>query len=431
LKESEVTDNPPTVAILGLGYVGVTLAAAMAEKGYRVHGVDVQPAVLDALAHGRSHLFEPGVDDVFARHVGTRITVGAELPDEPIDAAIISVSTPVDENTHLPVLVVVRSTVPVGTSRAVVLPKLLGAWGRATLVMAPERTIQGQALRELVELPQVVGGLDEESLRAGLRLFDLLSNELVPVSTLETAELVKLTNNCHTDLIYSYGNEVAMMAEGFGLDPLEVIRATNLHYPRPDIARPGYVGGGCLSKDPYIMISSGRSVGYTPHLVGGARELNELLPVHVARRVVELAPTARTLAVLGWAYKGWPPTDDMRGTPIAAMMPVFTAAGLRVVGHDPLVGADVIRAYGGEPVDVEEAFGTADAVLLITDHPDYRAMDLDALLAGNGPARGPVQLVYDSWRILSEATVTGHGIRYAGIGYQPRPAAAPLAEVTA
>jgi UDP-N-acetyl-D-mannosaminuronic acid dehydrogenase len=449
LKESEVTDNPPTVAILGLGYVGVTLAAAMAEKGYRVHGVDVQPAVLDALAHGRSHLFEPGVDDVFARHVGTRITVGAELPDEPIDAAIISVSTPVDENTHLPVLdnlaaaaehvarrcdpdtlVVVRSTVPVGTSRAVVLPKLLGAWGRATLVMAPERTIQGQALRELVELPQVVGGLDEESLRAGLRLFDLLSNELVPVSTLETAELVKLTNNCHTDLIYSYGNEVAMMAEGFGLDPLEVIRATNLHYPRPDIARPGYVGGGCLSKDPYIMISSGRSVGYTPHLVGGARELNELLPVHVARRVVELAPTARTLAVLGWAYKGWPPTDDMRGTPIAAMMPVFTAAGLRVVGHDPLVGADVIRAYGGEPVDVEDAFGTADAVLLITDHPDYRGMDLDALLAGS-PARSHIQLVYDSWRILSEATVTGHGIRYAGIGYQPRPAAAPLAEVTA
>jgi UDP-N-acetyl-D-mannosaminuronic acid dehydrogenase len=173
------------------------------------------------------------------------------------------------------------------------------------------------------------------------------------------------------------------------------------------------------------MIASGESVGYQPHLVGGARDLNELLPVHVARRVVELAPTAKTLAVLGWAYKGWPPTDDMRGTPIAAMMPVFTAAGLRVVGHDPLVGPDVIRAYGGEPVTVARAFASADAVLLITDHPDYRTMDLARLLAGS-----PTGLVYDSWRILSEASVTGHGVRYAGIGYQPRPAAAPLAEVT-
>jgi UDP-N-acetyl-D-mannosaminuronic acid dehydrogenase len=442
MKESTVTTNPPTVAILGLGYVGVTLAAAMAEKGYRVHGVDVQPTVLDALARGRSHLFEPGVDDVFARYVGSRITVGPELPDAPLDAAIISVSTPVDDVTHRPVLdnlaaaaehvarrcspdtlVVVRSTVPVGTSRAVVLPKLLAAWGTAKLVMAPERTIQGQALRELVELPQVVGGLDADSLQAGLRLFDLLSNELVPVSTLETAELVKLTNNCHTDVIYSFGNEVAMVAEGFGLDPLEVIRATNLHYPRPDIARPGYVGGGCLSKDPYIMMASGESVGYTPHLVGGARELNELLPAHVARRVVELAGGARTLAVLGWAYKGWPPTDDMRGTPIAAMMPLFTAAGLRVVGHDPLVGPEVIRAYGGEPVTVEEAFATADAVLVITDHPDYRGLDLDRLLADS-----PARLVYDSWRILSEPAVTGRGIRYAGIGYQPR---TRLAGVTA
>jgi UDP-N-acetyl-D-mannosaminuronic acid dehydrogenase len=438
MKESTVTTNPPTVAILGLGYVGVTLAAAMAEKGYRVHGVDVQPAVLDALSRGRSHLFEPGVDDVFARYVGSRITVGPELPDAPLDAAIISVSTPVDDVTHRPVLdnlaaaaehvarrcspdtlVVVRSTVPVGTSRAVVLPKLLAAWGTAKLVMAPERTIQGQALRELVELPQVVGGLDADSLQAGLRLFDLLSNELVPVSTLETAELVKLTNNCHTDVIYSFGNEVAMVAEGFGLDPLEVIRATNLHYPRPDIARPGYVGGGCLSKDPYIMVSSAGA--RPPFLVEQARKLNEYLPVHVATRIVELIRAQRgdtqgaRLAVLGWAYKGWPPTDDMRGTPIEAMMPVFSEAGLTVLGHDPLVAADVIRRYGGEPVSIDKAFTDADAVLVINDHPDYRAIQIDTALGGD---RRPA-VVFDSWRILDEQAVTAAGVRYAGIGYLP------------
>ncbi|GFJ89179.1 UDP binding domain-containing protein [Phytohabitans rumicis] len=282
--------------------------------------------------------------------------------------------------------------------------------------MAPERTIQGQALRELVELPQVVGGLDDESLRLGLDLFGGLARELVPVSSMEVAELVKLTNNCHTDLIYSFGNEIAMLTERLGLDPLEVIRATNLDYPRPDIAKPGYVGGGCLSKDPYLLIDSARQRGHEPYLLGKVRELNEDLPAHVAQRVVELMgdTAGATLCVLGWAYKGWPPTDDMRGTPIAGMMPVFRAAGMRVTGHDPLVGDEVIRAYGGEPVPVDAGFAGADAVLVITDHPDYRRLDLGHLMAG-----GRTRLVYDSWRILDEPTVLRHGARYAGIGYEP------------
>src|SRR5205814_9797259 len=210
----------------------------------------------------------------------------------PADAAIICVSTPVDPATRRPnlanlgaaarqvaeecgpeTLVVVRSTVPVGASRAVVLPELLARWGRARLAFAPERTIQGQALRELVELPQVVGGLDSDGREAAAALFAKITQRIVPVSSLEAAELVKLVNNCHTDLIYSYGNEVALMAERWGLDPLEVIRAANVDYPRPDLARPGFVGGACLSKDPYILISASRATGYTPWLVGQARGL--------------------------------------------------------------------------------------------------------------------------------------------------------------
>ncbi|GAA2796629.1 nucleotide sugar dehydrogenase [Kribbella solani] len=420
----------PSVGIVGLGYVGVTLAAAMALKGFEVHGADVQPAVLDSLRRGKPHLFEPGVEDVFARCVNQNLFVAEELP-ESLDAAIISVSTPVDPVTHEPdlrnlaaaaaavakrcspdTLVVVRSTVPVGASREVVLPALLAEWGSAHLVMAPERTIQGQALRELVELPQVVGALDAASLERGVRLFGRLCKQVVPVSSLETAELVKLGNNCHTDLIYAFGNEIAMLTERFGLDPLEVIRATNLDYPRPDLAKPGYVGGGCLSKDPYIMLSAAGRSGHAPGLVRAARTLNEQLPVHVAERVAAMMG-AGTLAVLGWAYKGSPPTDDMRGTPIAAMMPVFEAAGIRVVGHDPLVPDAVIRAYGGDPVGLSTAFRTADAVLVITDHAEYRAVDIAQLLTDS-----PVRLVYDSWRILDPAAITSRGVRYAGIGYE-------------
>jgi UDP-N-acetyl-D-mannosaminuronic acid dehydrogenase len=418
-----------------MGYVGLTLAAALADKGFEVHGVEVQDAVLDSLREGMPHIYEPGVDDVFGRLTGLRIFVDSALPAGGVDVAVICVSTPVDQVTHEPyvknlesaarhiadachpdTLVVVRSTVPVGTSRDVVLSVLERAWGSALLVMAPERTIQGQALRELVELPQVVGGLDDASLARGVEFFSGLARQVVPVSTLETAELVKLTNNCHTDVIYAFGNEVAMITERLGLDPLEVIRATNLDYPRPDIAKPGYVGGGCLSKDPYILLAGAARGGHTPELIRAARLLNEELPAHVARRVVELMAEAGgdRLAVLGWAYKGWPPTDDMRGTPIATMMPVFTAAGIEVVGHDPLVSDEVIRRYGGQPVDVATAFATSEAVLVITDHPDYRALDVSDLLAGS-----PVRVLFDSWRILDAAAVRDRGVRYAGLGFEP------------
>ncbi|WP_254909870.1 UDP binding domain-containing protein [Micromonospora sp. NBS 11-29] len=236
---------------------------------------------------------------------------------------------------------------------------------------------------------------------------------------------MKLANNCHTDLIYSYGNEVALIAETHGLDPLEVIRATNLDYPRPDLNRPGYVGGGCLSKDPYLMIASAGE--RPPFLVGAARRLNEHLPVHVAERMVRLLRQERgddlrgtRLAVLGWAYKGWPPTDDMRGTPITSMLPVFATAGLTVLGHDPMVTDEVVREHGGVPVSLDKAFAEADAVLVLNDHPDYRALPVGTLLPSTD-----VRLVFDSWRILDEAAVRAAGVRYAGIGYLPAGATPP------
>jgi UDP-N-acetyl-D-mannosaminuronic acid dehydrogenase len=433
------------IGVVGMGYVGLTLTAALADKGFTVYGADVSPAVLESLSRGRPHIFEPGVEEVFAAHLGERIHVAADLPRDTVDVAVISVSTPVDNVTHRPnlanlaaaaravaatcrpdTLVVVRSTVPVGTSRRVVLPELQAVWGeRVRLVMAPERTIQGQALRELVELPQVVGGLDAESLAAGVEFFEGLAHTVVPVSGLETAELVKLSNNCHTDLIYAFGNEIALIAERHGLDPLEVIRATNLDYPRPDLAKPGYVGGGCLSKDPYIMIDSAGD--RRPFLVGKARQLNEYLPIHVGETVVRMLTEARgrsfgaRLAVLGWAYKGWPATDDMRGTPIEPMMRVFSAAGVTVLGHDPMVTDDVIRQYGGEPVSLDKAFSEADAVLIINDHPDYRAIRVPEVFGAARPA-----FVYDSWRVLDGAAVMAAGVRYAGLGYLP-PAPDPAA----
>src|SRR6185295_11955668 len=235
------------VGVVGLGYVGLTLAVALAHRGFVVHGVDKSPRVLDALRQGRPHLFEPGLEEGLAQWIGSRIHVADELPAGEVDVAVICVSTPVDAQTLRPqlenlkmaarhvaergrtdTLVVVRSTVPVGASRQIVLPELAARWPAPRLAFAPERTMQGQALRELEELPQVVGGLDAASASAAVDLFAGLTRRVVRASSLEAAELVKLVNNCHTDLIYGYGNEVALLAQRFGLDPLEVIHCANV-----------------------------------------------------------------------------------------------------------------------------------------------------------------------------------------------------------
>ena len=106
----------------------------------------------------------------------------------------------------------------------------------------------------------------------------------------------------------------------------------------------------------------------------------------------------------------------MRGTPIATMMPIFSAAGITVTGHDPMVGDDVIRQYGGEPVSLDKAFTDSDAVLVINDHPDYRAIQIGEMLPAEEPRPA---LVYDSWRVLDGAAVLRAGVRYAALGYLP------------
>jgi len=418
--------------------VGLTLAVGLARKGFVVHGVEKSPAVLAALAKGRPHVFEPGLEDGLAQALGSRIHVADALPAGGVDAAIVCVSTPVDPASGQPqldnlraaarhvaergrpdTLVVVRSTVPVGATRSIVLPELAARWPAPRLAFAPERTIQGQALRELEELPQVVGGLDAASQVAAAELFGRLTRRIVRVASLEAAELVKLVNNCHTDVIYAYGNEVALLAERFGLDALEIIHAANIDYPRPDLCKPGFVGGGCLSKDPYILVSAAEAAGYQPYLVGAARALNEALPVRVAESVIGMIRRARgsaegaRLAVLGWAYKGWPPTDDMRGAPVLPMLPLFRAAGLELRGHDFLVAGDVIAGLGATPASVEEAFAGADAVLVTMNHPEYAKLDLPLRLA---TLRRPA-VVYDAWRILDEETVRQAGVGYAAIGH--------------
>ena len=415
--------HEPEVLVIGLGYVGLTLAAGLAAAGSRVLGFDLDQDRLEGVRRGEPAFIEPGLAEILTAGSGEHLRVTDSLPDTLPPATVICVGTPVVLDSHRPDLralqqvvddlaarmtpgrlVVLRSTVPVGTTRRVVLPALQERAADVRFAVCPERTIQGQALRELRELPQVIGGLDDASFEAAARLFAPLSPRQVRVSSLEAAELVKLVNNAHTDTIYGFGNEVALLAEVLGLDALEVIRAANVDYPRPDVNRPGFVGGGCLTKDPYLLMASAAERGHVPELVAAARRLNESVPAHQVDRLLrelkdrpEGAPDPRVL-VCGLAYKGRPETDDVRGSPALPVIARLRDHGADVVAHDHVVGEAVAADMGVELVDLPTGFAGRDGVIVLTDHPSYAALDARAAVA---TMRHP-GVVVDGWGVLAD-----------------------------
>lgn len=417
------------VCIIGLGYVGLTLGVAMADTGFRVHGVEVRDEVLEALADGRPHFWEPRLEEKLQRVIergqftfsrtldgGTQarvfvITVGTPLgPDGRVRVDMIERATrEVAGVLTDQALVVLRSTVKLGTTRNVVKPILDAAGRDYQLAYCPERTLEGRALIELHQLPQVIGADDAETRWRCTQLFSLMTPTTVAVQSLEAAELVKLVDNTYRDLTFGFANEIAKLCARAGVSAREVIRAGKLGYPRTNVPLPGPVGGPCLEKDPHILVESARQWGVELPITLAGRLTNEAQPADVAAiaaaKVSALPGFAErpVVSLVGLAFKGVPPTDDLRGTmavPIhRALQERFPGAVFR--GFDAVVGASAIEEhFGFEAVpSLEAAFDGADLVLLLNNHPALQQMDLANLAARmNRPA-----LVYDLWNMHDDA----------------------------
>ncbi|WP_329333131.1 nucleotide sugar dehydrogenase [Streptomyces sp. NBC_00663] len=430
-------DTTGYVAVIGLGYIGLPLAVSLAAGGHRVVGVDTDPGVRAAVRAGTPRFHEPGLPEQLRALPPGALTVEEHLPDAAPDAVVVCVGTAVHADNQRPdlrhlvaavtevadrvtdrTLVVVRSTVPVGTCRNTVLPLLRKRVREPLLAFCPERTIQGRAMEELRSLPQIVGGLDERSVLSAGRLMATCATDQVVVSSLEAAEMIKLICNAHTDLIYGFGNEVALLAERLGLDADELIASANLRYPRPDLSRPGFVGGSCLVKDPYLLMHSGHETGHQMPMVAAARAVNESLPGRLVDRVTKaLAAAGKDSAdtkvlVCGIAYKGRPATDDTRGS---AAVQLAQELGPRVgtlAGHDFTVGRDRIAEIGFRPVNLTEGLRDADAVIVLTDHPDYGTLRAENLLEQMRP--DPV--VFDMWGLLQNELADLAGLTYLRLG---------------
>lgn len=441
------------VVIVGLGYVGLTLALRLAESGFRVTGVDVDPGRIEALLRAESYVHEVGLTELLREQVGTSFHPTTSLPDDG-DVFVIAVGTPVVDHTgggappapelgmledavrrvgerlSQGSLVVLRSTVPLGTTRERVAPMLEGASklvaGRDFhLAFAPERTVEGRALQELRELPQIIGGINEDSVEATVALFRELTPTIVRVESLEAAELVKLINNAYRDVIFSFANEMAQIASAFNLDAGAVIAAANRGYPRDPVPLPSPgVGGPCLTKDPYILAAAASRAGLQQTLSHHGRRVNESMHELVAGSVVrELErlgkdPSRAVIVVAGLAFKGAPETSDMRSSSSLVIAHLLRGRVGKVYGHDPVVpAAEIARDAGIEPIALPAGFADADAVLFLNNHPWYRKLDVFQMARA---LRAP-GIVYDAWRLFHADDIlrTASSV-YMGLGFARR-----------
>jgi UDP-N-acetyl-D-mannosaminuronic acid dehydrogenase len=430
------------VGIVGLGYVGLTLATVLAEVGQRVLGVETRRDVVAATNAGTPHFSEAGLRDALERVTGSGRLVASETfaPGAACATYIITVGTPlgadgvarfdmieaatrqVAESMEDGALVILRSTVKVGTARNVVAPILAATGKRFEIAMCPERTLEGRALQELRELPQIIGADSEEARTRAERLFRLLTNSIVQVSSCETAEMIKLVDNTYRDVRFAFANEVARTCEAFGVNAHEVIASGKLGYPRTDVPLPGPVGGPCLEKDPHILVQSARSRGLDLEITRASRLVNERQPAETVDFIAaEMARRSfgagAEVAVLGIAFKGVPATDDLRGSMslriIAALRRSRPDMRLRIfdpVARPPALEAAVTGATVCE--SLEDAVGGAQVVLIANNHPDLRRIPLAGLLAMMAPGG----FVYDYWNHFSNLSPHEMGEAYYAVG---------------
>lgn len=414
------------VCVVGLGYVGLTLAVAMADVGFSVHGLEKRDDVLDQLQQGQSHFWERGLNSKLRRvREQGRLTLSKEL-DTSVKASVyvITVGTPlgpdgaarldmveaatrqVAEHMDDGALIILRSTVKLGTGRNVVKPILEESGKSFNLASCPERTLEGKALTELFELPQIVGADDRDTAMRAAQIFQFMTPTIVRVNKLETGELIKLVDNTYRDVTFSFANEVARICEAVGINAQEVISSGKLGYPRTNVAWPGPVGGPCLEKDPHILTESARSYGIALDVTPAGRKVNERVPEEAANRIAKFYQKAAgskerpRVALLGWAFKGEPATDDLRGTMAFPIRSEIERAipGCEIVGYDAVVEAEQLEAQGvSVAATVAEAFEGADIAVLMNNHAELRSMPLEVLVSTmNRPG-----VVFDFWNSFS------------------------------
>lgn len=439
---SQVAAQSYDVGVIGLGFVGLTLATVLAEVGYRVLGVETRADVVDLTNQGTPHFSEAGLPEALSRVVrnGGLHAVRTLDPDVTCRTYIITVGTPlgpdglarldmieaatrqVAANLTDGALVILRSTVKVGTTREVVAPILAQTGKQFGIAMCPERTLEGRALQELRELPQIVGADNPEVADQAAAVFRRITGSVIQLSSPEAAEILKLVDNTYRDVQFGFANEVARICDAYGVNSTEVINSGKLGYPRTKVALPGLVGGPCLEKDPHIFEQSAQARGIELEITKAARLVNERQPIETVafmdaelrrRGFAEDAP----IALLGLAFKGVPATDDLRGS-----MSLHVLSQLRqirpqapVVLYDPVIPAESLKERFPDAVvatELDAAVAGCALAVIGNNHPALGASSPAALRE----VMAPSGFVFDYWNHFSALGPAERAGSYFAVG---------------
>jgi len=429
------------IAMIGTGYVGLVSGACFSEFGVQVVCVDRMADKIERLKAGEIPIYEPGLEDVVARNAAAgrlRFTTDLSSAVKGVDAVFIAVGTPSrrgDGHADLSyvfdaareialamdgyTVVVTKSTVPVGTGRRVAqVIRETRPDAEFDVVSNPEFLREGSAIEDFMRPDRVVVGSDSARAREVMdALYRPLSLSRTPVlhTTLESSELIKYATNSFLATKITFINQIADLCEKTGGSVQDVARGIGLDGrigPKFLHPGPGY-GGSCFPKDTLALVRTAQEVGAPISIVETVVEANDQRKKAMGDRIVSLvgATEGATVALLGLTFK--PNTDDMRESPSLAIVQRLLAAGARVKAYDPEGMEEAARLLDGVIFckDAYEAIEGADALAIVTEWNEFRALDLDRVKKA---MKRP--LVVDLRNIYSAADMDKAGFEYHGIG---------------
>ena len=388
--------NKPEVVMIGLGYIGLPTAALIASNKVYVHGVDINPKVVETINKGQIHIVEPELDTAVASAVSEGYLKAGTTPVE-ANAYLIVVPTPfkaknepdisfVEAATRavLPLLkkddlYIIESTSPVGTTEKMMhlifseRPELTGA---LNIAYCPERVLPGNVMHELVHNDRVIGGIDEKSTKKALAFYRQFIEGDLHMTNARTAEMCKLVENSSRDVQIAFANELSLICDKAEINVWELIELANKH-PRVNILQPGCgVGGHCIAVDPYFIVSD---YPMESKIIGTAREVNNYKSFWCAEKVktakleFELKHGRKpSIALMGLAFK--PNIDDLRESPA------------KYIAQKVLQNANNEEYYIVEPNITEhkvfkltnhkEAVKKADIIVFLVAHKEFKNLEI-------------------------------------------------------
>lgn len=389
-------NNKPEVVMIGLGYIGLPTAALIAQNKTYVHGVDINPTIVETINQGKIHIVEPELDTAVAEAVKQGY-LKADVTAVEANTYLIVVPTPfkaknepdisfVEAATRavLPLLkaddlYIIESTSPIGTTEKMM--QLIYAerpelQDKLNIAYCPERVLPGNVMYELVHNDRVIGGVNQKSTEKALAFYRKFIKGDLHKTNARTAEMCKLVENSSRDVQIAFANELSLICDKAGINVWELIDLANKH-PRVNILQPGCgVGGHCIAVDPYFIVAD---YPMESKIIGKAREINNYKSfwcaekVQTARLEFELKHRRKpSIAIMGLAFK--PDIDDLRESPA------------KYIAQKVLQNANNEEYFIVEPnidthkvfklTDYKEATKKADIIVFLVAHKEFKTLDL-------------------------------------------------------